>query len=102
MPDVEAPLVPPSLVPMTPDFVRPITVSAAGHADRHYFCCSGPTLEAGWRSLNLPASDREATMGSRADVRPKCLRVSAPLPFGGEAGLGAPLPEIPCKDPRAS
>ena len=37
-----------------------------------------------------------------AGFRPKYLRVSALQPFGKEAGLGAPCPEIPCKDPRAS
>ena len=37
-----------------------------------------------------------------AGFRPKCLRVSALQPFGKEAGLGAPSPEIPYKDPRAS
>ena len=34
-------------------------------------------------------------MGSRANFGPKYLKAPASLPFGGEAGLGAPLPEIP-------
>ena len=37
-----------------------------------------------------------------AGFRPNYLRVSALQPFGKGAGLGAPCPEIPCKDPRAS
>merc|ERR1711994_224526 len=35
-------------------------------------------------------------------LAPKCLRVSALQPLGEEAGVGAPPPEIPYKDPRAS
>ena len=59
-----------------------------------------PTLEADWRSCTSQLR-QESSVGSRANFGPKYLKAPASLPFGGEAGLGAPFPEIPSEIPDA-